>query len=677
MTDHHPLRWAALAGWLALAGSAHAAEPERFTPFHVARIRAVGSATIAPDGSKVAYTLSVPRKPPAEDDGPSWVELHVVGRDGKARPYVTGEVNVGSVSWTPDGKGILFLAKRGKDEHRSLYRIDAEGGEARRVLAFGSDLAGYSLKQDGKRAVFLATEPEPKAKADLGKKGFNQVVFEEESKPVRAWIATLDDPTPPRPLGLPGSASELEASPDSEAISVALAPGPGVDDGFMKRKVHATLSGPGGLLRFDNPGKLGKVAWSPDGKHLAMISAADRNDPGAGRLLVASTETGGLRDVLPDYPGQVADIAWLGADTVGFVGDEGTGTVVGTVGVDGANLSTRSTGDVIVTALSKSLDRRTLALVGQSPRHPPEVFLLETGDSNPRRLTDSNPWLANMAFGPQEVVKYKARDGLDLEGILVKPPGLAEGAKVPLILDVHGGPESHVRNGWVTAYSMPGQVAAAKGMAVFLPNHRGSTGRGVAFSKLGQGDPAGKEFDDLVDAVDHLVASGPADRSRVGITGGSYGGYATAWCSTRYSDRFAAGVMFVGISDKISKTGTTDILEEEYLVHARRRPWDDWMALLERSPIFHVEKCRTPLLILHGKEDPRVFPGQSLELYRFLKVRDQAPVRLILYPGEGHGNLRAASRLDYNLRMIAWMEHYLGGKGGTMPPAEVEYDPKP
>ena len=245
---------------------------------------------------------------------------------------------------------------------------------------------------------------------------------------------------------------------------------------------------------------------------------------------------------------------------------------------------------------------------------------------------------------------------------------------MPLVLDVHGGPESHVRNGWMTGYSTPGQILAAKGIAVFAPNYRGSTGRGVAFSKLGQGDPAGKEFDDLVDAVDHLIASGLVDGAKVGITGGSYGGYATGWCSTRYSDRFAAGVMFVGISDKISKTGTTDIPEEEFLVHALRRPWDDWTLLLERSPIFHTDKAKTPLLILHGKEDPRVFPGQSLELYRFLKVRSQAPVRLVLYPGEGHGNLRAASRLDYNLRMVRWFAHYLQGPGGAMPPVEVDYE---
>lgn len=272
-------------------------------------------------------------------------------------------------------------------------------------------------------------------------------------------------------------------------------------------------------------------------------------------------------------------------------------------------------------------------------------------------------------------MRYRARDGLELEGILIRPLDAIPGRRYPLILAVHGGPESHMSNGWLTHYSNPGQVGAAQGFAVFYPNYRGSTGRGVAFSKLGQGDPAGAEFDDLVDTVDHLVSTGLVDPGRVGITGGSYGGCATAWASTFYTERFAAGVMFVGISDKISKLGTTDIANEEYLVHARKRPRENWQFFLERSPIYHATKSRTPLLILHGQEDPRVNPGQSLELYRYLKLHDNAPVRLVWYPGEEHGNRRAAARLDYNLRMMRWFRHYLQGDGGAAPDPDLEYQP--
>src|SRR5690606_3876755 len=242
-----------------------------------------------------------------------------------------------------------------------------------------------------------------------------------------------------------------------------------------------------------------------------------------------------------------------------------------------------------------------------------------------------------------------------------------------LLVVVHGGPESHYSNGWLTGYSSPGQMAAARGYAVFYPNYRGSTGRGVAFATLSQGDPAGAEFDDLIDGIDALIEAGVADSARVGVTGGSYGGYATGWLSTRYSDRIAAGVMFVGISNKVSKVGTTDIPNEEFLVHARKRPWDDWQFFLERSPIYYAGQSETPLLILHGKDDPRVDPGQSRELYRHLRLRSEAPVRLVLYPGEGHGNRRATARYDYSLRMLQWFDHYLMGPGGDPPPADVDY----
>ncbi len=239
-------------GILTIAWAVPAVGADRLTTDHVARFQSVTAAVIAPDGSRVAYVLSIPRKPMTEEDGPAWAELHVVGTDRKSRPFVIGEVNVSEVSWTPDGKSILFLAKRGKDEHRSLYRIEAEGGEARRVLSFGSDITGYSLKPDGKRVAFLAVEPEPKARADLKKKGFSQILYEEDQKPVRVYLSTLDAPTPPRAIKLPGSASELRSSPTSESLAVALAPTPGVDDAFTSRKVQITLAGPC-LIRFDNP----------------------------------------------------------------------------------------------------------------------------------------------------------------------------------------------------------------------------------------------------------------------------------------------------------------------------------------------------------------------------------------------------------------------------------------
>ena len=157
------------------------------------------------------------------------------------------------------------------------------------------------------------------------------------------------------------------------------------------------------------------------------------------------------------------------------------------------------------------------------------------------------------------------------------------------------------------------------------------------------------------------------DAERVGITGGSYGGYATMWASTALSEHFAAGVAFVGISSQLSMFGTSDIPNEHHLVHHRAWPWDDWQWLLERSPIYYADKGRTPLLILHGKEDPRVHPGQSLEMYRYLKLRTDTPVRLVWYPGEGHGNRSTAAQLDYGMRLLRWLTHFLQGPGDEAP----------
>ena len=666
----------AIAVMLTLFAVALAAA-QGLTPHDIARLRSVAAVAVSPDGQSIAYTLVVPRQPLVDEDGPAWTELHVAGPDNASRPFVTGKVNVAGVRWTPDGKGIAFLARRTDDQARALYVMPVAGGEARRVLAHETDILSVSFSPDGTRVAFTARDAVAKEQRDLQRKGFSQEVYEESAPFVRVFVASLDG-TPPKRLPLDGSASDVTWSPVGNRLALALAPTPLVDDDYMARRVHVVDADTGAIVgKLDNRGKLGEIAWSPDASHLAFISGADINDPAPGRLMVAPAAGGSLRDVLPDYLGHVRALAWKDAETIRFIADEGTETVFAEVKRDG---SARKTivpkGSVLLSAFDQG-GARSLAFLTQTPRHPPELYVMRGGETTPRRVTDSNPWLADRRLAKQETVTFKARDGLELEGVLVYPLDYQAGRRYPLILTVHGGPEANDRNGWVTGYSNPGQVAAARGFAVFYPNYRGSTGRGVAFSKLSQGDPAGKEFDDLVDAIDHLVNIGLVDRAKVGITGGSYGGYASAWGATYYSDRFAASVMFVGISNNVSRIGTTDIPNEEVLVHALKHPWDNWTFSLERSPIYYADRSKTPTLILGGTSDPRVSPTQSMELYRHLKLRGKAPVRLVRYPGEQHGNARAASRLDYNLRMLRWMEHYLKGPGGDPPRYEIDYaEPK-
>ncbi len=643
----------------------------------VAGLRDVVEVAIAPGGEWVAYVLRVPREPLADEDGKAWTELHIVDGEGNDRTFVGGDVQVSRIAWSADGAGVAFLAKRGDCQKKGVHLIPIDGGESNLVVCWDEDIKEFALSPNGERIAFLATIPEDEKTEKYKDKGFNAKVYEETKKRVQIWIGSMDSGgLHPEPLDHEGSASGLRWSPDGTTLVVGLAPTPHIDDRYMKRKIHLLDVETGEILtRIDNPGKLGALRWSTDSEHVMAITGEDAHDPREGRLTVASASGGDLVDLLPGIEGHIAFVGWRGDDHLLFVVDEGVWTTIGEVNRSGGDRTQLvHTGGPIVRGFSLSKNGGRAALIAETPRHPREVYLYDVGRDPPRRLTNSNPWLDQVELATQEVVSYKARDGLDLEGILIRPLQERPGEKYPLVLVIHGGPESHYRNGWSTSYARPGQTAAARGYAVFFPNYRGSTGRGVAFSKLSQGDAAGAEFDDYVDAVDHLMNKGIVDGDRVGITGGSYGGYASAWAATYYSDRFAAAVMNIGVSNRASKWGETDIPNEIYMVHDLKLPWEDYDYVMERSPVYYADRSKTPLLIMHGEKDTRVNPSQSLELYRHLKWRGSAPVRLVYYPEEAHGNTRAAARFDYSVRLMRWMDHYLQGPGGDPPAYAIDYD---
>lgn len=659
-------------------------------------LREVNEVAISPDGTHIAYVLRVPRDLDHGEDGSAWAELHVVPfGDGESRPYVHGAVNVSKIRFTPDGRAVTYLAKRGEDTHASLWAVPIGGGESHRLLGADTAIKDYRLSPDGSRVAYLAASAVPKRHSARKDRGFDQEVFEEDGQPIEARIATLpgwpspvadpasgdEDPAAPLVLELDGSAVSLTWDVD-EALVVSVAPRPLIDDRYMFQHLHVFDTSDGSpRADVDTPGKLGPYTLSPDGRHLAAISAADPNDPKEGRLLVASLDAPDrLRDLFPGLEGHIAHHAWRDADTLVYVADLGVETEVGTIGLDGTRTpwfaSDGSTGSApVVTGIALSASGH-LALRGDSPSHPREVYAFAPGGA-PVRRSHSNPWLANVTLAKQTVYTHEARDGLSLSGILVHP--LDTDGPAPLLLMVHGGPESHVRNGWVNTYGRPAQIAAADGYAVFFPNYRGSTGRGVAFSKISQGDAGGGEFDDLLDAVAALAEDGIADRERVGVTGGSYGGYATAWCSTRFTEHFRAGVMFVGISNKHDKAFTTDIPIEDQMVHTLYPPWTRTAYSLERSPISFVEQSQTPLLIAGGTADTRVHPSQSLQLYRALKMLDKT-VRYVRYPGEKHGNARSATREDFARRLLRWMNWFVKQDHDGLPPWELDHvtgDAKP
>ena len=663
----------ALAASLFLVSSFTTAEATPLTLEDVNSLKQVVTARMNPAGDRIAYLLQVPREIYVDDDGKPYRELHVTDLKGNSIPYVSGDVEITDVAWAADGESIFFLAQRDEEaDFNSLYRIKLIGGEAEQLFTHVNSISRLYPSPDGSMLAFTASDAPPEKSKELEEKGFKAVVYEESVLPTKVWL--LDLKTLQSAVHeLPGSASSFTWSSDGSRYAVALAPTPLVDDTYTLRDIHVVDTARGKVeSKMGSVGKLGPFAFSPDGERIAYVGSVDVNDPSDGRLYVASSSGGERRELVPEYLGHVGNIIWGDDNNVRWLGSRGVYSEWSTTSV----YETQPPGPApqsgpIVRAVFGNPGQDAVAAIADTPKHPAELYLLRDGEE-PVRLTNSNPFLSDREFARQEAITYETRDGLELEAILIHPANRERGGN-PLVVIAHGGPESNFSNGWMTNYSRPGQVLAANGYAVVYPNYRGSTGRGVEFSKLDQHDYAEEEFNDLVDAKRHLVEEGLVDPDRVGITGGSYGGYASMWSASALTEEYAAAVAFVGISDQISKFGTGDIPYEMFNAHALAWPWDDWMWLLKRSPIYHAGKTKTPLLIMGGDKDPRVHPGQSLEMYRFVKIRTDTPVRLVIYPGEVHGNRNTAAQYDYSLRLMRWMDHYLKGSGGEPPPYELDH----
>ena len=641
----------------------------------IVEMRSVSSAKVSPNGKYIAHTLLVPRNVYVDKGGKSYVELYVSNPQGEMRRFISGKKRLGSIAWGPDSQFIYFIAQRGENKFASVYKIAIDGGEAELVVEALNDISDFSINHDSSGLTYIAKPKKKTAKEELEKKGFKANVYEESKERASAYFVNLVDRTKPHMmLDLDEHILSIDYHPTKNQLLMRTAPTPHVDDKYVASQYRIVEQDGLKRIAFKTEGKLSSAEWSPNGRYVAMIGAEDRHDPASGRLFVAESKSGDIVEVNKGYSGHVRDLQWLSEYQLAFLGHIGTKSEVAVINIDSGSINQHiKPGEQVLTAIHADNSGKFIVGVASSSSYPKEV--VNISNKSVVRVSHSNKWLDSVELPKQETINYIARDGVKLQGVLIYPQDYSKRKKYPLIMMVHGGPESHVSDGWLDKYTYPIKYAASQGFAVFLPNYRGSTARGVEFSKMGQADYAGAEFDDLVDAITHLSNIGLVDKKRVGITGGSYGGYASAWAATALSEHFAASVMFVGISNQLSKFGTTDIPKEMHNVHARNYPWDKWQWMLERSPIYHTDKANTPILILHGKKDTRVHPSQSMELYRYIKTRTDTPARLVFYPNEAHGNKKSAAQLDYSMRLMRWMEFYLKGKkkGKKMPPYELEH----
>lgn len=654
-------------GWLLLANfclTQLMAQTRLFEASDVFNTQAVAETALSPGSDLIAFTLSVPR-PFTDNPGGDYRELHVLNRKtGKTHPVLSGPVGIFSIGWHPSGKTITFRANLPGRAGMQVWQIDPNGGEAHAITRFNGPVYQYEFI-DAQSLLITSIDTRTEEREKVNKKGFDYEVFEEEFSHVSLYRYDAQSHEAKK-LTHNVTVHDFTLNPDKKHIALVLSDKNLVDDSYMFKRIHLLDMSTGDIKLFvENPGKLGKIVWSPDGKRLAIQSASKLEDSVNGSLFVAEMGADNtfskLKNFVQGLELSVTDIFWKDNQTLMFVSEEYSEM---TLSEQKLNAPARS----LIIPKGRAIFYRAhlsgdlLCFAASTPQHPNEVFTYDMKKKTLTRRTQHNAWLKDVQLSPQEVITYTARDGMAIEGILLYPANYKAGTAYPLITYIHGGPEAANQNGWTTNYSTWGQVAAGRGHFLFMPNYRAGSGRGVDFTMEGYGDLLGKEYDDVLDGIDHLIAKGMVDPKRVGIGGGSYGGFFSAWSATKHSERFAAAVVFVGISNQVSKRKTTDIPWEDYYVH-----WGFWThenheKVWNASPVKYAHQSNTPTLILHGKDDPRIHYSQGLELYRALKLHSKAPVRFIIYPGEGHGNRKNINRYDYLIRTMEWFDFYLTGE---------------
>lgn len=639
-------------------------------------IKNVNEVAISPDKKFIAYNLIVPR-PLSDKPGTNYSNLFIY--DISKKNYyqlLPDNLNISSIAWNNNSTEILFIAKLDNDKFSQIYSISKDGGKPKKVFSVNANILSFQLSPDEKKMAFIRLEDVPQIKNTLLEKGFDAEIYEEEYLDRNLYIYDLIE-NKIRQLTFNVSVFEFDWSPCSKNIVAAITDKNLVDDSYMFKRIFIVNVEDGSKYKLvNNPGKLNQLKVSPDGKHLAFVSAANINDAVSGSLFICQIPNNKSFDELKNYSENkeesVISIEWKNNNTVILTAEEGVDI---TLIEQQINSDTRKIilkdGKTVINKFDY-LDN-LYVLSANSAYSPNELFMLT--DNQITKLTKHNDWLKNVKLAKQEKIEYLAKDGLRIEGILIYPLNFEKGKRYPLINYIHGGPEAAIQNGWNTGYASWGQFAAAKDYFVFMPNYRASSGRGLKFTMMGFGDLAGKEFEDVLDGIDHLIKIGYVDSNYIGIGGGSYGGYFSAWAATKYSHRFKASVVFVGIGNQISKRFTTDIPFEDYYVHWGFWTYENDSLVWDRSPVKYAHLSKTPTLILHGKQDTRVHYSQGLELYRALKLHSKAAVRLIIYPDQGHGNSKNTSRYDYLIRTMQWFDFYLKEKNSinSIPPKFIEF----
>jgi dipeptidyl aminopeptidase/acylaminoacyl peptidase len=670
---------------------------------------AVGAQTQAPaakpDGPVRGFTgadlfgLSIAADPQISPDGRTIVYVRRSGdimtdkmlsslwlidvASGRQSPFAT---QGSSPRWSPDGTRVAYVANDG-DRAQLFVRWIGTGASAR-VTSLPGDPNALAWSPDGKRLAYIATVAGEGMKLGSAPPKPEGAKWAEPLEVIDRVNYRADGPGYIKPgydhvfvVGADGGAARqltfgrfddggpLSWTPDGQTIVFAAIRGPNAEREVMNSDVIALDANTGAMRTLttrDGPDMNPRV--SPDGSRIAWLGFDDtRRSNENTELYVGDRDAGAPRSVTASLDRGIEDAQWAGdgRSLIASYDDHGQRRVA-RIGLDGRTtmLADNMWGgglDRPYTGGDFSVSRGgVIAYTGGDAGAPADVWVVSGG--KPRRLTDLNAVMRSAkALAPVRKLNVKAPDGRAIDAWIATPPNRAEGQRVPLILEIHGGPHTAYGPGFATDM----QLYAAAGYAVVWANPRGSTSYGEGFANLIDKNYPSADYDDLIAAVDSAIADGTADPDNLFVTGGSGGGVLTAWIVGK-TNRFKAAATQKPVINWISEALTMDNTMFTSRYWFKKLPWEDPMSYWARSPLSLVGNVKTPTLVVVGSEDYRTPVSESEQYYAALQIAG-VPTALVKVPGASHGGIaaRPSQAAGKAAAIIAWFDRYR--KRGSAP----------
>ncbi|BEU99904.1 S9 family peptidase [Novosphingobium olei] len=659
---------AAATGLSGLAGLALAAEaPRPITIDDIMAVKRLSALQCSADGRSALYTVnSVDAKKDKRRDA-----VWLASLTGGEPLRLTGEDESSSApAFSPDGRWISFLSKRGDDKLAQLWLLDRRGGEARKLGEVKGDIVDYRWSPDSRTILLTKTDPVPDGPEDdkdrprpvvvddvLFKRDGSGFLVAESHSHLHALDVASGKATQLTPSGA-SDESAAEWSPDGSQIAYFV-------DHAMDPAAPATqwlyvMPASGGAARLvaKVPGVAGQaLVWSADGRTISHLigtaspKVAQYAQPHLARTDVATGQT----QLVPSTDNLfVSQPVAMTGGRIAVIVSEDRRELPAIVDRSG-KLQRASDGALGVTAqCGEEAGSAGRAVIASSDTAPAEVYALAGGKM--RALTSHNAALAQkIAWAPVRDFSAKASDGNDVHGMVTLPAGYAAGTRYPAVLWIHGGPNGQDAHG-TDGYSLMRQWLSAQGYAVLSVNYRGSSGRGDAYAHTLAADWGNKDVLDLHTAVDWAVSSGLADPDRLGVGGWSYGGILTDFLIVR-DNRFKAAFSGAGEGNILALFGVDEYVQQ--YAQEIGAPWerpDLWIKFSE--PLLKADRIKTPTLFMGGTADDNVPIAGGQQMYQALRLLG-VPTQLVAYPDETHGLVRPSFQRDRLERFAAWYARYL------------------